>query len=154
MNLTDFLNTYAQDALSAFASAAPSGGLIALMGGARNWRDVAKAAAVAGGINAAALPAAVAIGRGILGSEEPGEKAASLKRAALGYGTLGLLGGVGLAASPNLVRKYIPESYLKRTLMTTPKKKLALLAPLLLGGVGALYGADEGAGIDALQSQR
>ena len=160
------LDTALKAAISGATFGAPLGVASRLWMGGRKISDLIRAALVGGGLGAGVSGGTGALGSAVLGEPGHGEANPYLARGGAG-GALagGGLGGVlgGLAAAGKFPRP-LPASLLRvlpRPNIVTDKissfigqpgavKKGAGLGAAALGIPAAIYGADEGTGLDAL----
>jgi len=155
-------------ALKAAASGAvfgaPFGVMGKLWGGSKKISDLLRGALVGGSLGGGAAGGSVLAGSSVLGEPAPGETSPYTARAGLGGaitgGGLGALFG-GLAAAgkwpkslPATLAKYLPaENIVTRKIMNSSPGKGAAIGGTALGIPSALYGMDEGMGVDVIMQE-
>lgn len=160
------LDTALKAALSGAAFGAPLGLAGKLWTGGRTIKDLIRAALVGGGLGAGASGGTVLAGSSVLGEPGPEEANPYTVRGgvggALAGGGLGaILGAVAASgklprALPASISKFMPaENIISRKIRSfagSPgaMKKGALLGGITVGAPTAVYGADEGMGLDAI----
>jgi len=160
-NWNETLDAALKAAASGAVFGAPFGAVGKMWGGGKKISDLLRGALVGGSLGAGASGGSVLAGSAVLGEPGPGEISPYTKRAGIGGALAGgglgaILGGLAAAGKwpkslPATISKYLPEeNIITRKILNSTPGKGAAIGGTSLGIPGALYGMDEGMGVDVL----